>query len=267
MAVLTLSREHQNGCADIGRAVAEQLNYEFVDRGRLYASLEAAGEKWINLAKELDEEPPSLWEKYDREYLGFIALIESTIYEVALRNRAVILGRGSAFLLHDVPQVLKVRIHAPMEVRIERRMTKKQEDHKTAETFIQKTDKSRHGYTQALYGQKVTDFSKYDLIYNTGIQTYDQVIRNLVEILKDWDRKETPESHKKLEYQALAAKAKALIFTHSEIFIPTLEIYSDGQAIIIKGVVHNPKENKLIQEIIHQTVDPHPIRNELHYRQ
>ena len=57
-----------------------------------------------------------------RSIAAFIALIEATIYEVAVRDQAVILGRGSAFLLHDIPQVLKVRLFAPLEVRIERRM-------------------------------------------------------------------------------------------------------------------------------------------------
>jgi cytidylate kinase len=266
MAVLILSREHQNGCVEIGKAVASQLNYEFVDRHSIYASLKTAGEKWGKLALELDEEPPTLWEQFDREYLGFIALIESTIYEAALRNRAVILGRGSAFILHDAPQALKVRLHAPLTVRIERRMNQEKEDRGTAEAYIERADKSRNGYVEALYGKKVADFSNYDLAYNTAIQTYDQVTRNLVEILENWDRKDTPESRGGLENRALAARAKARIFTHPEIFIPTLELFFDGRAIVIKGVVHNPMEYKLIREILHQTVDPHPIRNELHYR-
>jgi cytidylate kinase len=266
MAVLTLSREHQNGCVEIGQAVAQELNYEFVDRHSIYANLRAIGEKWGKMAEELDEECPTLWERYDMEYRRFIALIEATIYKVAVKDQAVILGRGSAFLLHDLPQVLKVRLFAPLETRISRRMAQYQEVRKTALAFIEKTDKSRSGYIQAIYGKQLRDSENYDLIYNTGIQTYDQVARNLVEVLKEWDQRATPESRRQFNERALAAEAKARILIHPEVFVPTLEVFSDGKEIVIRGVVHSPKENQIIREIVHQAVDPHPIRYELHYR-
>jgi len=267
MAVLTLSWEHQNGCFEIGKAVAEQLNYEFVDRHSITAILKKTGEKWGNLSLELDHEQPTLWEQFDREYLAFIALIESAIFDAALKNQTVILGRGSAFVLNDIPQALKVRLYTPLKVRIERRMNQTQENYSAAESFIEKADKARMGYIQALYGKKLTAVSNYDVIYNTAIQTYDQVIRNLVEILKDWDRLETPESRSRLEKKAATARVKARILSHPEIFIPTLKVFYDERAIVIQGVVHKPEQYKLILEIIHETVDPHPIRNELHYRQ
>ncbi len=88
-----------------------------------------------------------------------------------------------------------------------------------------------------------------------------------MEILKDRNCLETPESRSRLEKKAAAAKVKARILTHPEIFIPTLKVFYDDRAIVIQGVVHNPKEYKLIREIIHATVDPHPVRDELRYRQ
>jgi len=266
MAVLTISREHQNGCVEIGQAVAQALGYEFVDRHGIYGNLRTTGEKWGKMAEELDEECPTFWEKYDLEYRAFIAMIEATIYEVAFKDRAVILGRGSAFLLSDIPHVLKVRLFAPMEVRIERRVRQYEEDRKTAQEYIEKTDKSRRGYIQAIYGRQLEDSGNYDLLYNTGIQTYEQVTRNLVEILKEWDQRATPEGYHRLKGRALAAKAKARILTHPDVFIPTLDIFSDGPAIVVRGLVHTPKEYKVIREIVHQTVHPHPIRNELRYR-
>ena len=266
MAVLTLSREHQNGCVEIGRAVADQLRYDFVDRHAIFSCLKAYGEKWGKMAEELHEQPPTLWEKYDRMYQGFIALIESTIFEFAAGNRAVILGRGSAFLLHDIPHVLKVRLYAPLEVRIERRMRQEDEDRTTAKEYIQRSDKSRIAYIKAIYGKKLTRTANYDLIYNTEIQTFEQVTRNLVEILEERDRRATPAGWQRLKDRALAAKVKALIFTHPEVNIPTLEVFPDGPQIVVRGVIHSPKEMQLVMDSVHQTIDPHKIRNELHYR-
>jgi cytidylate kinase len=266
MAVLSISREYQNGSPEIGRAVADQLGYDFVDKHCIYTSLKAVGEKWGKLAEELDEERPNFWEKYDREYQGFIALIESTIYEYAAKDQAVILGRGSAFLLHDIPQVLKVRLYAPWEIRIDRVMQKDDVDRKTAEELIEKTDKSRAGYIQRIYGKNLQEMENYDLFFNTGIQTYEQVTQNLVEILKGWDQRATPESRQRLKDLALIAKIKARILTHPELVIPTLEVFLEAHSIVLKGGVHSPKEYHLIEKIAREESGDYTLRNELHYR-
>jgi hypothetical protein len=84
--------------------------------------------------------------------------------------------------------------------------------------------------------------------------------------MKDWDQRATPENRRLLNERALAAEANARILIHPEVFVPTLEVFSDGQGIVIRAVVHSPKEYQIIREIVHQAVDPHPIRYELHYR-
>jgi cytidylate kinase len=266
MAVLAFSREHQSGSVDIGQAVARELGYEFVDRHGFYARLRAIGETWGRLAEELDEERPTLWEKYDVQYRAFVALMEAAVYETAANDRAVILGRGSVFLLSDIPHVLKVRLVAPMEVRVQRRMRQFDEDWQTAEAYVRRTDISRRGYIHAIYGKQLKDGGNYDLIYNTGIQTFEQVTRNLVEVLKKWDLRATPEGRQRLKDRTLAARIKARILTHPDVFIPFLDVFPDGPSIVVKGVVHTPEEYRRIREIIHESAGFHPIRDELHYR-
>ncbi len=60
------------------------------------------------LIKKLDEVRPNLWEKFDWQSQGFIAPMESIIYENAIKRLVVILGRGSYFLLQDISHVLRV---------------------------------------------------------------------------------------------------------------------------------------------------------------
>ncbi len=266
MAILSISREYRSGGRVIGQAVAQQMGYDFVDKNRIHTDLKSVGEKWGHLVEEFDEVRPHLWEKYDWEYRGFIALIESVIFEYALKDQVVIVGRGSNILLKDIPHVLKVRLFASLEVRIERVMLKNEIDRKTAEELIEKTDQSRAGYFQVIYGKHWEDKQCYDLVFNTGIQTHEQITQELMKILKQWDQKATPESRQRLETLALTARVKARIFTHPEVFIPTLEVFHDGQSIVLKGVVHTPKEYHLVEEMVHKIADPHPVRNELHYR-
>ena len=266
MAILSISREYRSGGRVIGQAVAQQIGYDFVDKDRIHVDLKTVGEKWGRLVEEFDEVRPHLWEKYDWEYRGFIALMESFIFQHALKDRVVIVGRGSHILLQEIPQVLKVRLFAPLEARIERVMLNNEIDLETAERLIEKTDQSRAGYLQVIYGKHWEDRKCYDLMFNTGIQTCEQVTQELMGALKQWDQRATPEGRQRLENLALTARVKARIFTHPEVFIPTLEVFHDGQSIVLKGVVHTPKEYHLVEEMVHKMADPHPVRNELHYR-
>jgi YjbE family integral membrane protein len=266
LAILTLSREYKNGSVEIGRAVAQQLGYVLVDRFRIYDKLMAVGEKWGRLAHELEEERPSIWEKYDREYLGFIALVESAIYDYAVKGGAVILGRGSAFLLHDVPHVLKVRVYAPMELRIKRMMEEDKVDRLTAERVLTDIDKSRFGYVQAIYGKNYKDVKHYDLIFNTAIQSYEKATKEIVETLEEFNQRVTPEGLQQLKDRALAAKIKALISIHPDIFIPTLAVTHDGRAVVLEGKVHGPKEYRLVEEIARETAGSCPVTNQLVFR-
>jgi len=266
MAILSISREYRSGGREIGRAVAREMHYEFVDKDRILLDLKASGEKWRNLAEDLDEVQPTLWEKFDWEYRAFIALIEWTIYDHALKDRAVIIGRGSNFLLMDIPLALKVRLTSPLEVRVERVRQGNEMDRRTALWLIEKTDRTRAGYIQSVYGKHWEDPKYYDRIFDTGIQSYEEVTGILVEVLKDRDREATPEARQRLKDLALTARVKSQLFTHPKIIVPTLEIVHDGRAVVLQGVVHSPREYHLVEEIARKAADPHPLRNELHYR-
>lgn len=265
-AVVSISREFKNGCVEIVQEVANQMGYQIVDRNVIYSHLNDAGEKWGKMAREIDEERPSIWEKYDREYRGFIALIESTIYDYAVKGNVLILGRGSSFLLHDIPQVLKVRLYAPREVRIERLMADETVDRITAEAIVEKTDKSRAGYVDAIYGKRLSDTENYDLVFNTSVQPFDQVAGNIIDTLKNWGQRATPISREKLLNRAVAAKVRAKLYTHPEVMIPTLKIHHDGSAIILEGLVRDPKEYRLIEDIAIEAAGDCRVSNLLHYR-
>ncbi len=41
MAILTIARKYGSGGREIGRAIAEQLNYDYIDRGRILDDMRA----------------------------------------------------------------------------------------------------------------------------------------------------------------------------------------------------------------------------------
>jgi cytidylate kinase len=267
MAILSISRESESGGGEIGRKIAERIGYEFVDKQRFLSELKDAGRKWEALGEEMDEVRPNVWEKYDWGYKGLVALIESAVYQYALKDRVVIMGQGSTFLLKNIPHCLRIRFVAPFEFRVHRLMTRENLDRTTAEWLIKKIDRDRAGYNKTLYGEDREVKSNYDLVFDIGELPQEQIIALVQKTLEEKDRMSTHEGLQRLKGYFLASKVKAFIYTQKNIFIPTLEILYDGESLVLRGVVHNKKEYHRVERMAHQIADPHPIRNELHYRQ
>ena len=266
MAILAISREYGSGGREIGRQVAMQLSYEFVDKERLFQDLDRKGKRWGNVARELDEVSPNLWERHDWQYHGYIAQLESLIFDYATTDKVVIVGRGAFLVLRHVPYCLTVRVVAPLEKRLERVMVKESLARQAAEELITRIDHDRAGYISANYQKNWDDQNSYDLVLNTGSLTYDQVVDILVEALTDKDRLITVATKAQVSDQALVARIKAQVATDSRVMVPTLNVHLEHGVFVVSGVIHSPKELHLVKELASEVAGARPIRFDLHHR-
>jgi cytidylate kinase len=266
MAILTISREYGSGGKEIGRRVAQRLHYEHVDKKRLFLDLDRVGKRWGEVARDLDEVSPDLWERHDWQYLGYIALLESLILDYAAADKAVIVGRGAFYVLRQVPHCLKVRVVAPLEARVEHVMVKDGLGRVAAEELITRTDLDRAGYIKANYHINWDDQNSYDLVLNTVSLTYAQAVDILIEGLADKEKLATSKAKADLADMALAARIKARVATDSRVMVPTLKVYPDDCVFVVSGVIHSPKELHLVQEIAREAAGSRPLRFDLHHR-
>ena len=174
MAILTVSREFGSGGREIGRRVADDLGYAYVDRESILNGIRAAGEKWEQWGKGLDEHCPTIWEKYDWSFRGFGALLQSAVLNHAANDRVVIIGMGANFLLKGIPHVLRIHAVGPLELRIENVIKRDAVDRKTAQWLIEKKDGERSCFIRSLYSKHWEDFEEYDLILDMGFQTIEE---------------------------------------------------------------------------------------------
>ena len=267
MAILTVSREFGSGGREIGQAVAKVLNYTYIDKERLLGDIRASGKEWEEWGKNLDEHCPTVWEKYDWSFRGFTALLQSLILHYALDDRAVIMGRGGNFLLKDIPHALRIRVVAPIDKRIERIMERESVDKDTAHWLIEKTDKERSCLIHLLYDRHWDDHAEYDRVFDTKAKTPDEIVKIVKDTLLEKEKLHTEAARKLLHMRALAAKIKAEIFIDHSLFIPTLDIYPEGENLILRGVIHSPKDHKKIEDKARKIAGDVPVTCELHYRE
>jgi cytidylate kinase len=266
MAILTISREFGSGGREIGQAVAEALGYEYVDKERILGDIRAFGHKWEDWGKDLDEHCPTIWEKYDWSFRGFGALTQQVILAHAFKDRVVIVGRGGNFLLRGIPYSLRIRVVAPLEKRVARIMERDSVDRETARWLAAKVDHDRMCFLHALYGKQWSDSEDYDMLFDTGARTVEEVTNIAKIALRERDCLNTEENRGTLRMRALAARVKAGLLTDQSIFIPVLDVSWDGKHLVLRGTVHNLKERKRIEDRARTLAGDTYIECDLHYR-
>jgi YjbE family integral membrane protein len=263
-AILTISREFGSGGREIGQAAARDLGYRYVDRDLILAEIRKDGPNWEQWAKELDEHCPTVWEKYDWSYRGFAALMQWHILEQAEQGGVVIMGRGGNFVCKDVPHAYRIRITAPLDVRMERIVQREGVDRDTARWLCEKTDKERACFLHAVYGGQWDDPAEYDRVFVVKNRSVDAEVAAIREVLKNMPV--AGEALRSLHIRTRAAKVRAGIATNPKFFIPVFDVLPVGEGLVLRGVTHTPKEHRRIEDEAKRLAGEVPLQCELHYR-
>jgi hypothetical protein len=271
MAILTIARKYGSGGREIGQAIAEQLKYDYIDRRRILDDMKAEGKQWEERAKYFDENYPNLWERYEWSFRGFVALNQSYFLDYALKDKVVIIGRGGNFLLKGIPFVLRVRVIAPIERRIEKVMEKERVNTENARWLIEKADHEMARAIYLIYGREWDNPEEYERVFDTGIQSNDEIITAIKNALLEKEKSNTEKARKILQLRALATKIKAEITTNPQYNLSVFDVdpKEEGmieKGLVLRGIVHNQDDVKKIEEEAKKLAGDIPVEFELQYR-
>lgn len=265
MAILTISRKCGTGAKDIAMVVAKKLQYDFVSKDSISSEIEEHGKKWLDWTARLDDHAPTLLERYDQSHAAYLALVEHCIYKNALKNDVVILGRGSNYLLENIPYSLRVRITATAEDRGKVLCDRFGIDEAAARKILKHSDHERSIYINRAYHRQWANPDDYDMTLNSGRLGFDELVALIVSEIPARDRLFTPETDEKLRRLELASRVKAEIVTRFFMFISTLDVHHDGTAIVLRGVclLTNEKAQELMEAAM-RSAGSTKIRSELY---
>jgi cytidylate kinase len=266
MAILSISNEFNSGADEIGHVIEKQLGYEYLSQSRIMKEASAAGKEWARFSVEYGQAMPTIWERYDWSFMGFMALVQSIIFDHAQKDNIVIMSRGANYLLSGIPHILRIRVVAPLEKRIERVMMTDNVSWETARLLVKKADYEITSAIQQIYGKKWDDPSAYEIKFDTSIQELDQITEIIKGLLMAKNNLKTPEARQQFAMKALAARIKAGIFINPKFLIPTLEVEVAQDGIVLHGVARNIKEHQAIDKEVRKICGNTPVTCKIHYR-
>jgi cytidylate kinase len=195
--VVTISRQFGSGGSEIGRIVAQESGLLYLDNAIIGEVAKRLGVNEEQAAR-LDEQTagavghvlealqssspfnlnyntllkPTAAPAQARE-AAYLRLTQRVILELATEGDAVIIGRGSQFLLHGAPRTLHIYIFAPLEYRIEQVTKHNQLARAAAIELIGRRDYEHNAYLSRYYGGNQNQPYLYHLLINTGLFTHE----------------------------------------------------------------------------------------------
>lgn len=205
MAVITISRQFGSAGEIIAEMLARKLNFMLINKKTIGAKLQQYSisepaatlfdEKKIRFKDENDA-------AFKADYLHYLEALHDIIYDLAIRENLVVLGRGGQILFKGFPPALHVKIIAPLKDRIKRVQKLYDLDESAAARLIFEQDRDREEYLKHVFGYDWFDLELYHLVINTGIVGIEEATALIAEALLLQERAE-PASLKDVEEQLL----------------------------------------------------------------
>jgi len=188
--VITISREPGSGGRIVATTLAEKLGLDLFHQEIINEMAESA-QVSSRILETLDEKGLSVLEEWitslvDNQHLWpdqYLRHLMKVIGTIGKHGSAVIVGRGANFVLPPEGRI-RVRIVAPLDVRVENVSSNFGVSAEEAKRHIIRTESERRAFIRKYFNADITDPINYDLVLNTGtlsIEAAANAIKNALE--------------------------------------------------------------------------------------
>ena len=210
MAVITISRGCFSHGQEIAEKVAKKLGYECVSREILVEAAQLFNVAEKKLIRSLND-APNILERIVHGKERYLEYIKAALLEYVRKGNVVYHGHAGHLLLTEIPQVLKIRIIADKEDRINLLQKRENETKKAASEIIENEDKNRAFWTRYLYKMDINDPKLYDIVINIGNLTIQDACEIICVAARGNSFRITDESKQAVEDLAIASHLRAAL--------------------------------------------------------
>jgi cytidylate kinase len=208
MAIITISRGTMSGGESLAKCLSERLSIPAVSQETLQEAFDHLGIS-RDLLLQQSEKTRGLISGSSSERTIYLAAIQLALAERAQKGPFVYYGHAGHLLIKGVPQVLKVRVIAPLDQRARRHAETQKISFDEAKKAIEKMDESRIKWLRFLYGVDWRDPSLYDLVVNLDLLGSESACAVIISALNQKEFVESTGYKYIIEDFLLASRVKA----------------------------------------------------------
>lgn len=206
-----------------------------------------------------------IWERLTTDQTSLsIFTADETFRFLRDGSTAVIRGWGAVHLLRNVPHVVRVRVCAPLEVRVTRMMQRLSTDNRAAvESEIALSEEAHTAITKRHFNVNWRDAEHYDVVLNTGRLSVDDCVEELEGLLKRPCFQETPESLRMVENMALEWAVRSALRREARTADVAVTVEADGDKVRLSGVVDDDAQSAAAAKVAAGVEGARSVDNQL----
>jgi cytidylate kinase len=234
VAIITVSRGSMSGGEALATCLSGTLGYPMVGREVLVAAAEKLGVTEEQLTRKMVRSP-GLWDRMTSNRRTYVTAVQAALAEQSAAGDLVYHGHAGHLLLKDIPCVLRVRLIAPLEMRLRALMEKQHLNREAAVGYIEDIDEDRVRWTKFIYGVDWRDPTLYDLVINLEKMSVSSACAMIAAVVKLEEFSLTDAVKKRLRDFQLACRVKLALAANIQTRDVDFAVTADAGAVEVTG--------------------------------
>jgi hypothetical protein len=218
----------------IGQCLVRNLGCPYASREELMALVNTHGEIANRVMASIG--------KAARDYRAFSELrrpykilMRLALLEYARRGNLAYFGYSGHLLLPPVNHFIRVRLNAPLRLRMKTTMERLNLSEKEAMEYIERVDEERTRWARFMYGADIRDPRLYDVCVNLRRLSIHGACELLAAVTRQPEFQATPESLAQVEDLYLATRVEAALVTREATCDFEVAATATGGRIVLEG--------------------------------
>ena len=250
MPIITISRGSYSRGKDVAEKLAQKLGYECISRDILLEASEHFNIPEIKLIRAIHD-TPSILERFTYGKERYVAYIRSTLLKHVQKDNVVYHGLAGHYFLQGIPHVIKVRILADLEDRVQEEMRRENIPAAEARYILKKDDDERRRWGIQIFGVDTWDPMLYDMVLHIKTLTVEDAVDLISDAAQLPHFQATPESQRLMDDLALAAGVESALV--EEFPSAKVEVNNGEVFVSIKGnLVQEEETIATVRRIAHR---------------
>jgi len=235
---------------DVAQGVAKELGQEVVHHEIIDHLADKMRLRKSHVIRFLDKKE-TIFDRLTADRTSTSIYTADKIFDIAQRKGgAVIHGWGAAQLLRPVGHTVRVRVCAPVTLRVKRMMERlNTQDEEVVRKEVDFSDEAHGAIIRRHFGVNWQDPEHYDLALNTERVPVEECIEEILRLVRQTAFEETPQSQATLSNLALATHVRAALRTDLRTRNVNVLIESDAGRVTLSGIVLGDMDLNTLPEV------------------
>ncbi len=252
MAILFISRGTVSGVQVLINHLCELTEVKCLCREDLVKQVSLYGD-WATTVVEQISKATSAYDHFSRIRRPYIVLMRQALLEKIRGDNVLYHGFSGHLLVPRLSHFVRIRINAPLNLRVPMTMERLKCDEEAARKYIRESDDHQVRWARFMYGHDIRDPALYDLNINLGHLTIKAICSIIERVLLEKDLQLSNELKAQVEQLFLAANVESALVVDPRTRELEISCKVEDGCIHLDGPYLKDVELDLVKEIARST--------------